>query len=413
MSDFYDELETRSPDTRDQALATALPEFIASATTSAPGWAEHLAGIDPASVTSREGLAKLPVLRKEDLATKQAATPPFGGFASHDAGSFGRLLMSPGPIFEPQARTRDNWRMARAFFAAGFREGEIVHNSFAYHLSPGAFIMEAGAIALGCAVIPAGVGNTEMQIEAIAHYRPGGFTGTPDYLKVLLEAGEKAGKDTSSITKALVSGGALFPALRAEYKQHGIDCLQCYANAEIGLIAFESETQEGMIVDESVILEIVRPGTGDPVPDGEVGEIIVTSFNPDYPMIRLATGDLSAVLEGPSPCGRTNTRIKGWMGRADQATKVKGLFVRPEQIAEVSNRHPELGRLRLEVFRERDQDAMTLKAEGTDTSAGLAKKVAETLHAVTKMKGEVELCKPDSLPNDGIIIADLREYDAT
>ena len=413
MSDFYDELETRSPDTRDQAFATALPEFIASAMTNAPGWAEHLAGIDPASVTSQDDLAKLPVLRKADLATKQAATPPFGGFASHDAGSFGRLLMSPGPLFEPQARTRDNWRMARAFFATGFREGDILHNAFAYHLSPGAFIMEAGAIGLGCAVIPAGVGNTEMQIEAIAHFRPNGFTGTPDYLKVLLEAGEAAGKDISSITKALVSGGALFAALREEYKERGINCLQCYANAEIGLIAFESESQEGMIADESVILEIVRPGTGDPVPDGEVGEVVVTSFNPDYPMIRLATGDLSAVLEGPSPCGRTNTRIKGWMGRADQATKVKGLFVRPEQVAEVSSRHPELGRLRLEVSREQDQDTMMLKAESADTSAGLAKKVAETLHAVTKMKGEVELGKPGSLPNDGIVIADLREYDVT
>lgn len=411
MSDFYDELETRSPDKRDQAFAAALPEFIAAAMANAPGWAKHLAGIDPASVTTREALAALPILRKSELAAMQFAGPPFGGFASQEAGSFGRLLMSPGPIFEPQARTRDNWRMARAFFAAGFRAGEIVHNAFSYHLSPGAFIMEAGAIGLGCAVVPAGVGNTEMQIEAIAHYRPSGFTGTPDYLKVLLEAGEAAGKDISSITKALVSGGALFPALRGEYKDRGIDCLQCYANAEIGLIAFESETLEGMIVDEDVILEIVRPGTGDPVPAGEVGEVVVTSFNPDYPMIRLATGDLSAVVEGPSPCGRTNTRIKGWMGRADQATKVKGLFVRPEQIAEISRRHPELGRLRLEVSRDHDQDVMILKAESDDASTGLAEKIAGTLHAVTKMKGKVELAEPGSLPNDGIIIADIREYD--
>ena len=336
MTEHYDDLEVRSADARDAAYAKALPALIADAVDNARGWADQLDGVDPSTIDSRQSLAELPVLRKSSLSELQAKHPPFGGFATSDAGSYRRLLMSPGPIFEPGGRGDDNWRTARAFFAAGFRGGDIVHNTFAYHLSPGAYIMESGANALGCAVIPAGVGNTDMQIEAIAHYRPSGFTGTPDYLKTLLDAGEGAGKDMGCIKHALVSGGALFPALRAEYQDRGIACLQCYAIGELGLVAYESEAMEGMIIDDGVIVEIVRPGTGDPVPEGEVGEVLVTSFNPDYPMIRLATGDLSAVLPGMSPCGRTNMRIKGWMGRADQATKVKGMFVRPEQIAEIA-----------------------------------------------------------------------------
>lgn len=410
MSDFYDDLETRAQDARDNDLFSALPSLIEDAQKKAPGWAAQLTGVDGAGVTSRAELAALPLLRKPDLAKFQAEKPPFGGFATGDAGGYGRLLMSPGPIFEPEGAGADYWRTARSFYAAGFRPGDIVQNCFAYHLSPGAFIMEAGARALGCAVVPAGVGNTEMQVEAIAHYQPTGYTGTPDYLKTLLDAAQEAGKDCASITKALVSGGALFPALRTEYKERGIDCLQCYAIAEVGLVAYESSALEGMIVDEGVIIEIVRPGTGDPVPDGEVGEVVVTTLNPDYPMIRLATGDLSAILEGASPCGRTNARIKGWMGRADQAAKMKGLFVRPEQVAEIGKRHPELGRLRLEISREGNADIMTLKAESPAADSGLADKVTQTLHAVTKLKGSVQLVEPGSLPNDGLAITDVRDY---
>ncbi len=411
MTDFYDDLETRDRETREKALFSALPGLIENAKKEAPGWAAHLDGVDPAAVTSREALASLPVLRKSALSEFQAADPPFGGFAPQGAGSYGRLLMSPGPIFEPEGRGGDRWRSARAFFAAGFRRGDIIHNCFSYHLSPGAFIMEAGARTLGCAVVPAGVGNTEMQIEAISRLKPTGYCGTPDYLKVLLDSASEAGKDVSSITRALVSGGALFPAMREEYRARGVAVLQCYAIAELGLVAYESEALEGMIVEEGVIVEIVRPGTGDPVADGEVGEVVVTTFSPDYPMIRLATGDLSAVMEGASPCGRTNMCIKGWMGRADQAAKMKGLFIRPEQVAEIAKRHGELLRVRLEISRDAAQDVMTLKAECGEVTGVLAEKIAETLLSVTKMKGAVELVPPGTLPNDGLMIADLRDYD--
>jgi phenylacetate-CoA ligase len=362
MPDFYDDLETRAPEVREREQFSALPDLLARAM-SAPGWREQLAGIESKSVTTRAALAKLPILRKSDLKERQSARPPLGGFAVTAPGKLKRLLMSPGPIFEPEGQGRDFWHSARALFAAGFRSGDVVHNSFAYHLTPGGFILEAGAHALGCAVIPGGVGNTEQQVEAIAHLKPNGYTGTPDFLKILLDAAEKAGKDISSIKRALVSGAALPSSLRTEIDSRGIAVLQCYATAELGLIAYETPALEGMVVDESVIVEIVRPGTGDPVGEGEVGEVVVTSFNPDYPMIRLATGDLSAVLAGRSPCGRSNIRIKGWLGRADQTTKVKGMFVHPGQIAEVGKRHAELGRLRLRVTRQGEQDAMTLAAE--------------------------------------------------
>ncbi|MGD9867416.1 MAG: phenylacetate--CoA ligase family protein [Hyphomicrobiales bacterium] len=410
MSKPYDKLERRSRKVREKAQFAELVALLKRARKAAPAWAERLEGVKPASVMSREALAALPVLRKSDLPALQAADPPFGGFATRKAGDYGRILMSPGPIFEPEGSAEDFWRTARAFHAAGFRQGDVVHNAFAYHLSPGAFIMEAGARAMGCAVIPAGIGNTEAQVAAIAQCRPSGFTGTPDYLRTLLDTGRDLGKDMSSLKRALVSGGALFPALRQEYADRGVTCLQCYAIGEVGLVAYESDAREGMIVDEGVILEIVRPGTGDPVPDGEVGEVVVTVLNPDYPMIRLATGDLSAVMAGQSPCGRTGTRIKGWMGRADQATKVKAMFVRPEMIAEIARRHPEAGRLRLVVTREDAQDVMTLMAEcaGTD---GICDRMAETLQAVTKLKGTVRAVAPGALPNDGKVIADEREYD--
>jgi phenylacetate-CoA ligase len=409
MHEHYDPLETRDPAERERAQLARLPDAITRAMT-APGWATHLAGTDPQVVTSRAALARLPVLRKPDLLRLQKEHPPFGGFAVIPANKAKRLLMSPGPIFEPEGHGADWWGAARALFAAGFRSGDIAHNAFAYHLTPGGYILESGLHAIGCAVFPGGVGNTEQQVEAIAHLRPSGYVGTPDFLKILLDTADKLGRDASSLKRGLVSGAALPPSLRSELAGRGVAVLQCYATAELGIIAYESGAKEGMIVNEPVLLEIVRPGTGDPVADGEVGEVVVTSFNPDYPMIRLATGDLSAVLAGVSPCGRTNMRIKGWMGRADQTTKIKGMFVHPGEVAEVARRHPELGRLRLVVAREGEQDAMTLLAECTpeQAAAGLTEAVAATLHAVTKLRGEVRLVAPGDLPNDGRVIADER-----
>jgi phenylacetate-CoA ligase len=405
--EHFDALETREPALREREQFARLPEIVARATT-APGWDKHLAGIDPASITSRKALAALPVLRKSDLATLQKEYPPFGGLNVTPPGKVKRLLMSPGPIFEPQGKGADPYGAARALFAAGFRAGDIVHNSFAYHLTPGGFIIETGAHALGCAVIPGGVGNTEQQVEAIAHYRPVGYGGTPDFLKILLDTAAKTGRDASSIKRALVSGAALPTSLREELSGRGVAVMQCYATAELGVIAYESSARKGLIVNETLILEIVRPGTGDPVADGEVGEVVVTSFNPDYPMIRLATGDLSALMTGLSPCGRTNIRINGWMGRADQTAKVKGMFVHPRQIAEVAARHPQLKRLRLVVGRANEQDTMTLMAECATPDGTLESAVAACLHAITKLNGLVRLVPPGSLPNDGKVIADDR-----
>lgn len=409
MADHYDALETRDRLARENGLFGSLPAAIGVAMT-APGWANHLAGVDPSRITSRRALASLPVLRKSDLLRLQQERPPFGGFAVIAPGKAKRLLMSPGPIFEPEGHGEDPAGAARALFAAGMRPGDIVHNAFSYHLTPGAYLLESGAHALGCAVIPGGIGNTEQQVDAIAHYRPSGYVGTPDFLKILLDTAAKSGKAAASIKRGLVSGAALPASLRDELGGRGVAVLQCYATAELGVIAYESEAREGMIVNENVIVEIVRPGTGDAVPDGEVGEIVATSFNPDYPMIRLATGDLSAVLAGQSPCGRTNMRIKGWMGRADQTTKVKGMFVHPGQVAEVARRHPELGRVRLAVGREGEQDVMVLHAECATPSDAFEQTIAETLQAVTKIRGRVQLVAPGSLPNDGKVIADERSY---
>jgi len=409
MPDHYDSLETRDPAARERELFARLPEVVARAM-AAPGWARQLAGVDPQSVTSRAALAKLPLLRKSELLTRQKESPPFGGFNTTPPGKAKRLLMSPGPIFEPEGSAADWWGAARALYAAGFRAGDIVHNCFAYHLTPGGFILESGAHALGCAVIPGGVGNTEQQLEAIAHFKPSGYTGTPDFLKVLLDTAEKSGKDASSLKRALVSGAALPASLREELGRRGVAVLQCYATADLGVIAYESGApmQQGMIVNETLIVEIVRPGSGDPVPEGEVGEVVVTSFNLDYPMIRLATGDLSAAMPGVSPCGRSNMRIKGWMGRADQTAKVKGMFVRPEMVVEVAKRHPGLGRVRLVVTREGEQDSMTLMAECAAPEPGLAEAVAATLQAVTKLRGAVRMVAPGVLSNDGKVIADER-----
>lgn len=406
-ADYFDALETRDPHLRENEQLAQLPEHIARAVT-APGWARQLAGVDPASVTSRAALATLPLLRKSDLIALQKEHPPFGDFNVSQPGTLRRLLMSPGPIFEPEGGGIDWWGVAPALYAAGFRADDIVHNAFSYHLTPGGFIMESGAHALGCAVIPAGVGNTELQIEAIAHFRPSGYVGTPDFLKILLDAAAQLKKDVSSLKRGLVSAAALPLSLRQELLSRGVAVLQCYATADVGVIAYESSAREGMIVSENLIIEIVRPGTGDPVDEGEAGEVVVTSFNPDYPMIRFATGDLSAVLAGPSPCGRTNMRIKGWMGRADQTTKIRGMFVHPGQITEVAKRHPELHRVRLVVTREGEQDAMMLLAESEHHADDLARALAATLQAVTRLRGEVTLVAPGSLPNDGKIIVDQR-----
>lgn len=407
MTAHYDALETREQAAREADLFSRLPGVLRSAMT-APAYADRLKGVDPAAVTSRAALAGLPVLRKSELPALHKASTPFGGFVAAAPGSFARLFTSPGPIFEPEGRQADPWRGARALFAAGFRPDDIVLNTFSYHLTPGGFIFDASARALGCAVIPAGPGNTEQQFELIEAYRPVGYSGTPDFLKILLDAAASSGRDVSSIKRALVSGAAFPPSLQAEIKARGIDAYQAFGTADLGIIAFETSARDGMVVNEDLIMEIVKPGTGDAVALGDVGEIVVTSLDPHHPWIRLALGDLTAALPGTSPCGRTNMRIKGWMGRADQTTKVKGMFVRPEQVAEIGKRHPTLGRLRLVVRRQGETDAMTLKAETATADDTLREEIAGTLRAVTKLGGEVELLRPGALPNDGKVIADER-----
>jgi phenylacetate-CoA ligase len=408
MTDHYDVLETRSPAEREAELFSQLPEVLRKAM-AAPAHAERLKDIDPADITGRTALARLPVLRKSDLPALHKAAPPFGGLVSGLPSLFGRLFTSPGPIFEPEPLHADPWRGARALFAAGFRRGDVVLNTFSYHLTPGGFIFDASARALGCAVIPAGPGNTDAQFELIEAYRPVGYSGTPDFLKILLDTADSAGRDLSSIRRALVSGAAFPKSLQEVIKSRGIDAYQAFGTADLGLIAFETEAREGMVVNEDLIFEIVRPGTGDPVAEGDVGEIVVTSLDPDHPWIRLALGDLTAAMPGASPCGRTNIRIKGWMGRADQTTKVKGMFVRPEQIAEIGKRHPQLGRLRLVVTREGETDAMTLRAECAAPGEALRSETADTLRAMTKLQGAVDLVAPGSLPNDGKVISDERK----
>ena len=406
-SNHYDALETRDQASREADLFARLPDVLRKAM-AAPAYAERLKGTDPAEVANRAALARLPVLRKSELPALHKAAPPFGGFVAGPLGSFGRLFTSPGPIFEPEPTHADPWRGARALFAAGFRPGDVVLNTFSYHLTPGGFIFDTSARALGCAVIPAGPGNTEAQFELIEAYRPIGYSGTPDFLKILLDAADSTGRDVSSIKRALVSGAAFPKSLQDEISSRGIEAYQAFGTADLGMVAFETPAREGMVVNEDLILEIVRPGTGDPVHPGEVGEIVVTSLDPEHPWIRLALGDLTAALPGTSPCGRTNMRIKGWMGRADQTTKVKGMFVRPEQIAEIGKRHPALGRLRLVVTRQGETDLMTLKAECASATEALRSELAATLRAVAKLGGDVELVAAGSLPNDGKVISDER-----
>ena len=406
MTRYFDELETRSPDQRAAALAKALPDQIARAK-ALPGYAGALDGVNPSSITSVEALARLPVLRKSDLGRAQAGAAPFGGLTTRPASGFAHIFQSPGPIYEPGGTEHDWWRMGRFLHACGIGRGDIVQNCFGYHLTPAGMIFESGARAVGAAVLPAGTGQTELQVTASRDVGVTAYAGTPDYLKVILDKADEMGV-TLAITRAAVGGGALFPSLRKEYADRGILWLQCYATADLGNIAYESAAQEGMIVDEGVIVEIVTPGTGNPVAPGQVGEVVVTTLNPDYPLIRFATGDLSAVMEGISPCGRTNTRIKGWMGRADQTTKIKGMFVRPEQVAQLVAKHAEISRARVIASREGEMDVMTVQIEAAGGSAdAYASSVAEVL----KLKGKIELLTPGSLPNDGKVIEDQRVYD--
>lgn len=418
MNQHYDELETRSAEAREGALMARLPGLVAHATAAARGWRERLAGVDPIEIDSRKALARLPVLRKNDLKAIQETDPPFGGLVTVDPGRLGRLFMSPGPIFDPEGAGDDPWRVARALFAAGIRPGHVVQNCFGYHLTPGAWMVDGGARKLGCAVIPAGIGNTEQQIEVIRTLKPDAYAGTPSFLRIIVEKAQEMKLDISNLKRALVAAEALPPSLRSWFHEQGIaTVLQWYGTADLGMVAYESEAMDGMTLDEELILEIVRPGTDDPVADGEVGEVVVTSFNPVYPMIRFGTGDLSAVMPGPSPCGRTNVRIRGWLGRADQTTKVRGMFVHPGQVQEIVRRHPGLARARLVVEGEMANDRMTLKCEADEaavSAAGggeaLAAALAESVREVTKLRGEVALLAPGSLPNDGRVIEDARDY---
>jgi len=389
----------------------ALARQVAFAKENAPYFTGLLADVDAGAVNTLDALAGLPVTRKSDLIEGQKKDHPFGGLAAMASGELARIFQSPGPIYEPEGKAEDFFRIARALYAAGFRKGDLVHNTFAYHLTPGGFIMDSGARALGCAVIPAGPGNTEQQLDVIADLKPAAYAGTPSYLKILLEKAQSAGVDASCFKKAMVSGEYFPPALRDEWAARGLMAYQCYVTADLGLIAYESEACEGMIVDEGVIVEIVRPGTGDALPEGEVGEVVVTLFSKEYPLIRFATGDLSAVMAGQSPCGRTNMRLKGWMGRADQTTKVKGMFVHPEQIAEVTKRHAEISRARLIVETVDGKDVMTLNCEVGLQGEALKAAIAETLQSLCKLKGVVTFADLGNLPNDGIVIEDKRSYD--
>lgn len=415
LSAHYDALETRAPQEREAALMAALPRQLAHAKQNAPGWARILKDVDAASIVSRAALAKLPVTRKSDLPELQKALPPLGGLNATPVEKMAKLFVSPGPVYDPEGQGKDWWRTARSLYAAGLRAGDLVLNSFAYHFTPAASMVEQGALAIGCTVVPGGTGQTEIQAAVIRDLRVNAFGGTPSFLKLIVEKADELKIDISPLKKAIVGAEYLPPVLRQAMAARGIRVLQLYATADIGLLAYESATPqgaltEGMILDEALILEIVRPGTGQPVPEGEVGEVVVTSMNPDYPLIRFGTGDLSAILAGASPCGRTNTRIKGWLGRADQTTKVRAMFVTPKQVGEVLRRHQEVLKARLVVEGETGNDRMTLKCEVRERPGGLAEAIVASIRDVTKLRGEVELVAPGTLPNDGKVIEDARKY---
>lgn len=409
-SEHFDDLEVRDPALRERDLMARLSGQLAHARAASAFFGRELAALDTAAVGSRAALAKLPVIRKSALMERQKALPPFGGLNATPASGLARIFVSPGPIYDPEGRRPDFWRTARSLFAAGFRAGDIVLNCYSYHLTPAGSMFETGLHRIGCAVIPGGIGQTEMQARVIADLKPSGYVGTPSFLKLILEKCDELGTDSSSIKRALLSGEAFLPPVREFLRARGIDAYQAYGTADLGIIAYETAARDGLVVDEEVILEIVRPGTGEPVAAGEVGEVVVTAFNEDYPLVRFATGDLSAVLPGASPCGRTNTRIKGWMGRADQTTKVRGLFVHPEQVAQVVGRHG-LGRARFVVENEGGNDVLTLRVERDGApDLELMQAVEATLRDVTKLRGEVHFVAMGSLPNDGKVIEDARRY---
>ncbi|MDZ4187538.1 MAG: AMP-binding protein [Hydrogenophaga sp.] len=416
MTVFFDALETRLPAEREAAQMAALPGQIAHAQTHSAAMAEILRGVDASTVNSRAALAQLPVTRKSELLERQKALraaggDAFGGFSALVRGpAMSRIFASPGPIYEPEGHTADYWRTGRALFAAGFRAGELVHNSFSYHMTPGAFILESGAHAVGCTVFPAGTGQTEQQVEAMLDLKPDGYTGTPSFLRILLEKAQQANANIACLNKASVGGEACPPSLTAWFKEQGVDVYQTYATADLGLVAYETSARQGLVLEEGVIVEIVRPGTGDPVPEGEVGELVVTSLNPAYPLIRFGTGDLSAILPGTCPTGRTAPRIKGWMGRADQTTKIKGMFVHPSQVADIARRFPQVGKARLVVSGEMANDSMCLHVEAAPAGDGLTEEIEAVMREVTKLRGAVQVVTPGSLPNDGKVIEDVRSY---
>jgi len=416
MTDFFDALETRDPAVREAALLAALPMQVAHARLASAAFADILKDVNPAEITSRAALAALPVTRKHELLelqlkSRSAKGNVFGGFSAEAFGiRMPRVFASPGPIYEPEGSAKDYWRMARAIFAAGFRPGDLIHNCFSYHFVPAGSMMETGAHALGCTVFPGGTGQTEQQVQAMAELKPAGYIGTPSFLKIILEKALEMGVALPSVTKAMFGGEAYPPSLRDWFTAHGVAGYQCYASADVGSMAYETSARAGLVVDEGVLLEIVRPGTGDTVADGEVGEVVVTTLNPTYPLIRFGTGDLSAVLPGACPTGRTNTRIKGWLGRADQTTKIRGMFVHPGQVDSIVKRFPEVSRARLVVTGEMANDAMTLKVEVPGEDAGLADRLTEAIREVTKLRGQVELVQMGSLPNDGKVIEDARSY---
>ncbi|MDP3351460.1 phenylacetate--CoA ligase family protein [Hydrogenophaga sp.] len=414
QTDFFDALETRPPEQRESQLMVNLVAQVWHAQTRSPAFAEILRGVDAVNVNSRAALARLPVTRKMELLERQKAlraTDSFGGFSALVRGpDMPRVFASPGPIYEPEGTVSDYWRAGRALFAAGFRAGELVHNSFSYHMTPGAFILESGAHAVGCTVFPAGTGQTEQQLQAIADLKPDAYTGTPSFLRILLEKAREAGVDVSSIKKASVGGEACPPSLTAWFKEQGLDVYQTYATADLGVVAYETQAREGLVLGEGVIIEIVRPGTGDPVPDGEVGELVVTTLNSAYPLIRFGTGDLSAIMPGNCPTGRTAPRIKGWMGRADQTTKVRGMFVHASQVADIARRFPQVHKARLVISGEMANDQMCLKVEASEADDTLRGLIETAVRDVTKLRGDVYLVPPGSLPNDGKVIEDARSY---
>ena len=417
MTEYFDALETREPAQREADMLRVLPLQVAHAKLASSAFAEILKDVNPADITSRAALATLPVTRKHELLELQLASRKRGGsvFGGFSAAAFGshmpRVFASPGPIYEPEGTARDYWRMARAIFAAGFRPGDLIHNSFSYHFVPAGSMMETGAHALGCTVFPGGTGQTEQQVQAMAELQPAGYIGTPSFLKIILEKALEMGVALPSVTKAMFGGEAFPPSLRDWFTAHGVAGYQCYASADLGSIAYETAAREGLVVDEGVFLEIVRPGTGDPVAPGEVGEVVVTTLNTTYPLIRFGTGDLSAVLPGACPTGRSNTRIKGWMGRADQTTKIRGMFVHPSQVDQIAKRFPEVTRARLVVTGEMANDVMTLKVETACSGPdALSAKLMDAIRDVTKLRGQVEVLAPGALPNDGKVIEDARSY---